>query len=219
LPKLLIIAISLLALVAIEVAATRFLWRTPQQESWSGTLLGGPESAMAPRVSPDGGLMAFQAFVGEITQVAVMKPETGNWTVLTHNSERGYVNEIAWSPDGTRLYLDRVTGVPNGVFAIPVLGGEEHLLLEDAMAPQKLPDGSLLVLRLNTERKQQVFRFWPETGQLRPFPVEATGNVPQVRVFPDGREAVVQGNYLGTGQPPGQHIFLLDLASGGVRGF
>jgi len=174
---------------------------------------------MAPRVSPDGGLMAFQAFVGEITQVAVMKPETGNWTVLTHNSERGYVNEIAWSPDGTRLYLDRVTGVPNGVFAIPVLGGEEHLLLEDAMAPQKLPDGSLLVLRLNTERKQQVFRFWPETGQLRPFPVEATGNVPQVRVFPDGREAVVQGNYLGTGQPPGQHIFLLDLASGGVRGF
>jgi len=38
-----------------------------------------------------------------------------------------------------------------------------------------------------------------------------------MRVFPDGRKAVVLGQLLGTGQPPGDRILLIDLVSGGVR--
>src|SRR6185503_7862517 len=98
-----------------------------------------------PRISPDGQLLAFLAMVDGLTQVAVMRPETGNWTVLTHDRSRGQVDNVSWSRDGSKLYFDR----RHGIFSVPVLGGEEQLVLEDAGNPQALPDGSLVVQRLN----------------------------------------------------------------------
>src|SRR5207247_2092479 len=97
-------------------------------EAWTGEQLGGPEVALGPRVSPDGRTVAFQAMVGQNTQVAVMKPETGNWQVLTHKSGAGYVQTISWSSDGNLLYYDRVADVPMGVYTVPVLGGGEQVL-------------------------------------------------------------------------------------------
>jgi eukaryotic-like serine/threonine-protein kinase len=208
-----------LAIISLAVAAGRLLWWTPTV-SWSGALLGGPQYAMGPRISPDGHTLAFLAFVGELTQVAVMKPESGDWTVLTHNSDRGFVRELSWSPDGSKIYFDRRTDVAKGIFSIPVFGGDEHIVLEDAENPQALPDGSLLMLRLNAERKRQVFRFWPETGQSQPLPVEIDLSITdsQMRVFPDGRSAVVVGRPLGAA-PPGRSMLLLlvDLVSTDVR--
>jgi eukaryotic-like serine/threonine-protein kinase len=46
-------------------------------------MLGGSEMALNPRLSPDGHLLAFAAMVDGPTQVAVMKPESGNWAILT----------------------------------------------------------------------------------------------------------------------------------------
>ncbi len=212
-----LVGVASVAALALAITADRLLWWAPPQVSWSGTLLGGPEYAMRPRVSPDGHTLAFLAFVGELPQVAVMKPETGNWTVLTHKTERGQVVEISWSPDGTRIYYDRLTDIPQGIFSVPVFGGEEHLILPDAGNPEALPDGSLLVVRLNSERQTQVFRFWPETGQMQAFPIRTDWYGNHMRVFSDGRKAVVLGRYLGTGQPPGVHFFLVDLVSGNVR--
>jgi hypothetical protein len=101
-----------------------------------------------------------------LNQVAVMKPETGNWSILTHNHERGAIFNIAWSSDGASIYYDRTTDVPQGIYSVPVLGGEEHLVLESAASPQPLPDGSLLALKFNEKRQLQLFRFWPDTGRL-----------------------------------------------------
>jgi hypothetical protein len=50
-------------------------------------MLGGPEIAIRPRVSLDGRIVAFQAMVKGLTQLAVMTPEC-------------------------TLYNDRVTDVP-----------------------------------------------------------------------------------------------------------
>jgi len=66
--------------------------------------------------------------------VAVMKPESGNWFNPDTPARPGIVTVVCWSPDGSLLYYDRMTGVPNGVFSVPVLGGEEH-------GPRKLPNG------------------------------------------------------------------------------
>ena len=116
---------------------------------WSGVLLGGPEMALNPRLSPDGNLLAFKAFDNTQAQVGVMKPESGNWTVLTHHRDRGVVDLVTWSPDGSSIYYGRTTDVPHGIYSVPVLGGEEHLVVEDANLPEALPDGSLLITRLN----------------------------------------------------------------------
>ena len=55
----------------------------------------GPHTALKPvRVSPDGRLLGFQAIEQGQAQIAVMTPESGNWSVLTHNRELGAPAEI-----------------------------------------------------------------------------------------------------------------------------
>jgi serine/threonine protein kinase len=105
-PWLLIAALLLLA-VAATFAFTRWLMREPPPTRWSAVRLGGPEMVLGPRLSPDGHLLAFQAMVDGDTQVTVMKPESGNWNVLTQRRDRGSVDYLCWSSDGSTIYLDR----------------------------------------------------------------------------------------------------------------
>ncbi|HQQ76667.1 MAG TPA: protein kinase, partial [Thermoanaerobaculia bacterium] len=160
------------ALAAAFAAALGAMWlssRSRPDAPWSGVMLGGPEIAMVPRPSPDGRLVAFQAMVDGQTQVAVMQPDSGDWTVLTRDRTRGVATSMSWSPDGTRIYYGRQDGVPRGVFSVPAVGGEERLVLEDARSPEVLADGSLLVHRLNEKRQPQLYRFWPDGGRLQAY--------------------------------------------------
>ena len=190
-----------------------------QPPTWRGERLGGSTVAMSPNVSPNGQMLAFQAMVDGITQVGVMNPQSGNWTVLTQDRTRGPAQAMSWSKDGSRIYYDRYFDVPRGVFAVPALGGDERLLLEDAVTPQVLPDGSLLVVRINAERVVQLHRFWPDTGRVEALPALAAPlsrlPSPSLRVFPDGREAVFVGKPQNSNDP--DHLWIIDLASGRTR--
>jgi len=208
-------------LLAAVIAAIAFalgrLKKGEPEVTWTGTLLGGPEIAMGPRISPDGHTLAFQAMVQENTQLAVMKPESGNWQVLTHRRGAGYVQTIGWALDGNRIYYDRTADVPMGIYSMPVLGGDEQLVLEDAGTPEPLPDGSLLLVKLNDRHALQLFRFWPESGRMQAFPLEFDTNYwTQARMFPDGKAAVALGRLMVPGQQE-MHVYTIDLGSGAVR--
>src|SRR5206468_2534015 len=99
--------------------------------------------------------------------------------------------------------------VPRGVYSVVVPGGEERLVVEDAAYPEVLPDGSLLLEKLNADRQFQLFRYWPETGRWQAFPLSVTGPLGNgaVRSFPDGREAVAIGIPHGTGHEAGAHLY------------
>jgi hypothetical protein len=186
---------------------------------WSGDLLGGSSVAFGPRVSPDGHTVAFQAMVDNLTQVAVMNPDSGNWTVLTHDRSRGIVQEIAWSRDGSKLYFDRVVPQPAGIYTVPSLGGDERLVLEDAATPGILPDSSLLVTRIDPDRKQRIYHYWPDSGRLQPLGGWLATNdaVAPLRVFPDGKEAVFWGMADGMNSGSIPHLYALDIATGRTR--
>jgi WD40 repeat protein len=210
-----IAAVAILLLVAaLALAAWRMQKRAPEV-NWTGMRLGGPEIAMGPRISPDGHTLAFQAMVGENTQVAVMKPDSGDWQVLTHKADAGAILSIAWSADGNRLYYDRFEDVPLGVYSVPVLGGVEQLVVEDAMWPEPLPDGSLLLSKLNADRARQLYRFWPDSGRLQAFPL-VLGRFAQFRLFPDGKEAVALARLIGSGDQA-SHLYAVEIASGRIR--
>lgn len=203
------VAIALLA----GLAAGKLLMRDAASQQWSGVMLGGPEMALNPRLSPDGHLLAFEVIDKGVSQVAVMKPESGNWTTLTHRRDVGMISAVCWSTDGSLLYYDRITGIPNGVFSVPVLGGEEHLVLENAGAPESLPDGSVLVYRVNANRQNQVYRFWPETGRLLEFPLQFfLGS----HVMQSGKEAVTFASDIGRGGQ-GLGLYEIDLATNAIR--
>ena len=210
-------ALAAVVMIAATVAATRWLWRDSALPQWSGVLLGGPEMGLNPRLSPDGTLLALKAFDNAQTQVAVMKPESGNWSILTH-SNRGVVEQVSWSPDGSLIYYDRATDVPLGVYSVPVLGGEEHLVLENALSPEALPDGSLLLSRVNAGRVDQLYRFWPETGRIKEFPLQRRRYFAPAcsRMAPGGREVITYASPIeGGGQGPG--LYAIDLATNAIR--
>ncbi len=189
-------SIGLTALVALAAgAAGGVLWRGSRDvppPQWAGVRLGGPEIAMYPRVSPDGQLIAFQAMVNGQSQVAVMKPGTGNWTVLTRDRTHGLVDTLNWSTDGARIFYDRFTDNPLGIYSVPALGGDERLVIENAAAPLPLPDGSLLLLRINASRQPQLHRLRPGTGTLEPLPalMSVNGRV-TIRPLRDGRVVLI----------------------------
>jgi hypothetical protein len=216
------VAAAALAVVSIALLAWRVLSTRPGG-AWKGVMLGGPEIAMTPRISPDGHTLAFLAMERGLTQIAVMKPDTGNWTVLTHKRNAGEPVELNWSPDGNKIYFDRYLDahVPLGILSVPALGGEEQLILEDAEQPEPLPDGTLLVMRLNAERQLQVYRYWPDSGRLQGFPIEASANyaygLPAARAFPSGRQAMILGDLLGPGRQGAPHVYVLDLEGGQIR--
>ncbi len=188
------------------------------QANWSGELLPGPTIAFWPRVSPDGRLIAFQAMVDSMTQVAVMDPGSGNWTVLTDDRKRGLVSSLCWSEDGSKVYFDRFFSQPLGVFSVPSLGGEERLVLANAANPEPLADGTMLVVRIDPDRRNQVYHLWPDSGRLQALGawVTLTPSAP-LRVFPDGKEAVFFGTAKGKGSDDSPHLYLLDINAGRAR--
>jgi serine/threonine protein kinase len=189
-------------------------------QTWSAQMLGGPSIAFGARISPDGHTLAFQAMVDGLTQVAVMDTESGDWTVLTKNRSRGYVTELNWSLDGTEIYFDREFSGPRGIFSVSRFGGDERLILEDAAGPEVLPDGSLVITRVNKDRELQLFRFWADSGRLVPLNgVFASRDLcPPVRAFRDGNEIAFFGGTLEQVKTdPLPHLYVLDLASGKAR--
>jgi hypothetical protein len=80
-----------------------------------------------------------------------------------------------------------------------VLGGDERLVLENAFSPEPLPDGSLLIVKLNAEGRFQLHRFWPGSGRIQALPIRMSQSFysAHVRAFPDGKTAVVWGEPIG----------------------
>ncbi|MGH9399517.1 MAG: protein kinase domain-containing protein [Thermoanaerobaculia bacterium] len=182
-------------------------------------LLGAMTRVMAQRASPDGHTLAFVTLVGGASQVAVMKPSSGDWTVLTRR-RAGSIYKVSWSRDGNKLFFDRVSDVALGIFTIPPLGGEERLILEDAQGPEPLADGSMLVVKRDASRNFQLHRFWPETGKLVPVgpPVAPEAVSWSVRAFPDGSAAVFWGRLAG-GKDKARRVYRLDLSTGRAEPF
>ena len=218
-PAISLVMVALLGLAGTAIAA---LWPRstagPTAPDWSATFLGGPERAYAPRLSPDGRLLAFQAVVDGLSQVAVMNPDRGNWTVLTREREAGFVEHIGWSADGASILFSRRNGQALDVFSVPALGGEPRLVLENAVAPQGVAGGGVAFVRPNAGRRTQLHILDSGTGDIRPLNAVVVSaddvGVPNMpyRVFPDGRTIGFFGVPADAPPPsrPGVHLIDVD---------
>jgi eukaryotic-like serine/threonine-protein kinase len=206
------------ALLVTFAAGVR--WGKPPEifpTEWQAERLGGPPVAWGPRVSPDGKLLAFQALLNGITQVGIMTPESGDWSLQSHDRTHGPITELCWSMDGSRVFYDRFFEQPLGIFSVPAVGiGDERLVLDGAVWPQALPDGSLLVTKMIGGAKQ-LYRFWPETQQLEPLNALPSRRLldPAVRTLPGGREVVFFGKP--NNSTVADHLYVLDITSGRTR--
>jgi hypothetical protein len=192
------------------------------QPAWSGSLvMGGSTRVLSPRSSPDGRRVAFLTPVGGLAQVAAMDPDSGDWTVLTRRRDTGAVHRVEWSADGTRLFFDRVTDAPLGVSSVPAIGGDERMVVEGAQSPDPLPDGSLLVVKLDAERRFQIVRVWPDSGKQTSVgpPILADSSDLAFRAFPDGKEVLAWGRFAGAKDGAGRRLHAIDVETGVARPF
>lgn len=212
---LVVAAVLVLLLVAVAIASW-LRWGKTTTTTWTGDMLGAPAVSMGARVSPDGHTLAFQAMINGVTQVAISSPDNGSWTVLTHDGDHGFVNEISWAPDGSKIYYDRTIAVPAGIYSVPAVGGGERLVLENAGSPEALRDGSLVVIRPDTGGGPwRLYHYWPDSQRLDALPgwLKIETNTP-LRVLPNGSGVVFSGSTTATGD---RHLYLLDLATGQPR--
>ena len=215
---LLVTAAFAIGLLAGAVAVSHFRAGGAADQvrgGWKGTRLGGPTLAGSPRLSPDGKKVAFRAWVDGLTQVAVMNPVSGDWKVITHDREHGYVTQFSWSRDGSKVYFDRFKDVPVGLYSVPEIGGEERPVIEDAGGGEPLADGSLLITRINQNRRVQLHRFWPEKNELKPLPaLVPDAEFMSLSVLPDGTRAVFWGGPLEEAvSSTSRRLFEFDAAS------
>ncbi len=209
---------------ALLIGAGAVVWqagRTPAQEVWSGVMLAGPAKAFQPRLSPDGQLLAFLAVINQLPQLAVMRPDGSGWTPHTSDREHGYITTIAWAPDSSKIYFDRMWGHPLGIYSVPQVGGDPRMLLDEAFGPEPLPDGSLIVVKLSDSGANQLFHYWPDSGKLEALPafLSKSDITPMLRAFPDGKELIYFGT-IGTSlkeRSQSARMLIYDLASRQAR--
>ena len=187
--------------------------------TYVGQRVGGPRIAMTPQVSPDGKTVAFTAMEGSQSQVAVLNPASGDWKTLTHDTSRGIAQGLAWTPDGNRIYYERFSEVPRGVYSVSPLGSDDRLVIPDAASPVPMADGSVLAWRfiVGGIGRARLIRYWPETGKVDSFAAfayrQTGGRIGDV--FPDGKELAFMG---ATGPFSATDTLLaLDLATGKTR--
>jgi eukaryotic-like serine/threonine-protein kinase len=201
--------------LVIGAGAVRLISTTPASpsERYVAERLGGPRAAMYPRLSPDGRMVAFAALEGNQSQVAVLNTESGDWKILTHDTTLGVAQGLAWTPDGSRIYYERFSEVPRGIYSISPLGGDNRLVLPDAGSASPLADGSLLVWRYTGRGRPQLFRYHPDTDRtdtLAAFSAALSGDR-LADVFPDGKEMAFIG---GTGPYWAEDtLYAMDLAT------
>ncbi len=95
----------------------------------------------------------------------------------------------------------------------------EHLVLDNAGHAEALPDGTLIIAKVDAERKRKLHRFWPGTGRLQELPVQTEFSASEnttARAFPDGKSALVWGEPMGQ-TASALALYAVDLSSGSMK--
>jgi hypothetical protein len=198
------------------LVADRAVGEPPAGASWTGQLLlGGATQAVLPRLSPNGQWLAFIVIHEQQAQVGVMKLDSGEWWVLTHNRDRGQANGLCWSRDSTRLYFDRFSEAPLGVYSVSPLdrapgGAREVLVVKEAHSPQVAADGALIVGKLDAEGNNRLHR-QSANEALRAIGPPIEGWLSPVRALHTRNAVVFWGKVLDGKAPPQRRLYLLDL--------
>jgi hypothetical protein len=209
-----------IASLAAVLAVGALWWQDGRSHAieWSTAVVGGPQITYFPKLSPDKKTLAFIAIIEGQSQVGILNPVTGDWSLLTRDRNRGAVVHIAWSTDGSRIYFDRATASGGDVWSVPALGGEPRLVVENGLGPEPLPDGSLLLARANRNGRRQLHRYFSKDGTLAPLPLLLIHDfVISYRAFPDGDEAIVFGYGIDDSATAAPQLYVVATGTGAVR--
>jgi DNA-binding winged helix-turn-helix (wHTH) protein/Tol biopolymer transport system component len=129
----LLFATGVLAVIAAIGTAIYFSFRAHSTVVKYTQLTDFTDSAAAPALSPDSHILAFirgdSSFMSAGRIYVMMLPD-GESRPLTNDAQSRY--GLAFSPDGSQIAYTELDGSSFATYAISVLGGDSHLLLNNA---------------------------------------------------------------------------------------
>ncbi len=130
---------------------------------------------------PDGKTIVLMTLSDGQSQLALMRPETGDWTLLTHPSSRERPSRQVGRATAMRIFIFQRMNVASTVRSIPSIGGPERAVMDRATYPEPLPDGTILAARFNEQGVWQLCRLWPDSSRSLAFDIEHSGTACRFR--------------------------------------
>lgn len=119
------------------LGAARWLTSSKPTEPMKFTTLTFSGTDSSPAVSPDGKLIAFRSDRDGTPRIWLKQLIGGNEVALTTGPD----DYPRFSPDGSAILFTRFDNQSRSLYRIPILGGEERKILDDAHSGDWSPDG------------------------------------------------------------------------------
>jgi DNA-binding winged helix-turn-helix (wHTH) protein/Tol biopolymer transport system component len=146
-----LLAAAACAVIAIAGAAVHFFFHQHPAVLKYTQLTDFTDSASSPALSPDGHILAFirseSPFMSADPIYAKVLPD-GEAIRLTDDPQVKY--NLAFSPDGSQIAYTVMRPHVFATYTVPVLGGEPHLLLDNAAGLTWLDQHRLLFSRMHS---------------------------------------------------------------------
>jgi Tol biopolymer transport system component len=191
------------------------LWR--YQDGKAEEIWKGADGALLepPAVSADGSRIAMVLSQNGASHLRVGTADGTEFHVIGSTINiRGANGSASWSPDGKWIVAAGSDAKGQGIFKIPVDGGEPVRLLDGNLGdPVWSPDGTLIVYLGEIVSSQILLRAISPDGTAVELPeIRVSSGGERVRFLPDGKSLVYMQGPLGS-----QDFWLLDLATKKTR--
>lgn len=182
----------LIAFLAGAAAASWYFRPKPQEPLEMFTLtFSGKDSS--PAVSPDGKLIAFRSDRDGNPRIWLKQLAGGNEIVLSSGPD----DHPRFSTDGSTIFFIRRQGAATSLYRIPVFGGEERKIVDDAHSADPSPNGKRIAfIRWKSGESSLFTANLDGTGIDLVTPVEKV-QVEFPRWSPDGERIVATRHWAG----------------------
>jgi len=205
------IAVGALAVAGFGVWWTRA--KAPQAPILKYLTYSGHD--YSPAASPDGKTIAFTSDRDGRPRIWLKDLASGRETALTSGPD----DYARFAPDGSTILFSRTEGSLTSLYKMPIAGGAEAKVVDDALDGDWSPDGRRIAFVRSSSRgpllSAAIWTIGADAQGAAELAQSLNGSLKQPRWSPDGRTIAAVQSFIQAGSPTA--IFVVDTASSRSR--
>ena len=166
----------------------------------------------SPAASPDGKTIAFTSDRDGRPRIWVKDLASGRETALTSGPD----DYARFAPDGSTILFSRTVGSLTSLYKMPIAGGAEAKVVDDALDGDWAPDGRKIVFVRSSSKgpllSAAVWTVGTDAQAAAELAQSVNGSLKQPRWSPDGHTIAAVQSFIQAGSPTA--IFVVDAESG-----